>query len=65
MSEDNVIKYYTVTRQQEVKISATNPLDAAKMAQSVFDGEAITSGIGGARVTHAVKQRTLDVSEDY
>lgn len=58
------IRYYTVTRTQEVKIAAPTPLKAGELAQKVFDAESVTSG-EGINVLKPVRQRTLDVSEDY
>lgn len=57
-------RYYTVTQEREVKVSATSPLEAAEFAQHVFDGKPLEGEIQG-RIRSAVRDRDLNVREDY
>lgn len=66
MAEENIVKYYTVTSLREVKVASTSPLEAAKTAQLAFDGgENVAGETYAGRVLKPVKQRTLEVTEDY
>lgn len=58
-------RYYTVTQEREVKISATNVLEAAKIAHAVFSGEVSKSEIPSAGILTEVRDRDLVVREDY
>lgn len=59
-------RYYTVTEDREVKIQASNPIEAAQLADRVFGGEGIISDESGrTRIIKPVRQRDLIVREDY
>lgn len=58
-------RYYTVTQEREVKIAAESPIEAAKVADLVMGGAAITSDKTSARVLTPVRIRDIVVREDY
>lgn len=59
------IRYYTVTQEREVKLSAQNPIEAAQLADAAFKGEIEEGDITQVHILRAVRERTLDVREDY
>lgn len=61
------IRYYTVTQEREVKISAENVVDAAIMADAIFSDKVTLSDdiVSKCRVMAPVRIRDLVVREDY
>lgn len=60
------IRYYTVTQEREVKISASNTLEAAKLADAAFSNTLDRLPIGSDRnVLIPIRVRELIVREDY
>lgn len=58
------IRYYTVTEEREVKVCATSPIDAARLADADFHGVRITDDVEGATTT-PIRVRDITVREDY
>lgn len=59
------IKYYTVTQEREVKVSANSPADAVRVADAAFKGEDHDfRDIGGA-VQTPIRDRDIHAREDY
>ena len=59
------IRYYTVTQEREVKVSANSPLEASQLGQAAFDGEIVEGDLAKLHIIRPVRQRSLDVREDY
>lgn len=59
------IRYYTVTQEREVRVSASSPLEAAQLATAAFAGEIQTDDIAKINVITPVRERSIDVREDY
>lgn len=59
------IRYYTVTQEREVKVSASSPLEAAQIASAAFDDEIEDDDITKIHITKPVRIRDLEVREDY
>jgi len=57
-------KYYTVTQEREVKISANSVYDAFQIAKSKFDNTPANPHQSG-QATTSVHIRALVVREDY
>lgn len=63
------IRYYTVTQEREVRVSAPSAIEAANIASAVFDGKtsndipAIQDGSGS--VTKPVRIRDLVIREEF
>lgn len=60
------IRYYTVTQEREVKLWANSPIEAAQIANAVFQDK-IQEGDQSAapHIRSPVRERSLDVREDY
>ena len=58
------IRYYTVTQEREVKVSASDPLEAAELATAAFKGEITDSDIAKLHVTQPVRDLGIVVRED-
>jgi len=58
------IRYYTVTQEREVKVSANNVIDAARIADAVFNDEALPADIP-AQLFKPARVRDLVIREDY
>jgi hypothetical protein len=57
------LRYYTVTQEREVKVSANSPIDAAVLANRVFtDTKHPEDQIN---VQTPIRERGLTVREDY
>lgn len=56
------LRYYTVTEEREVKVSANNPKDAAVLADSILSGE--TDPVHQTNVQAWPRKTTLYVRED-
>lgn len=60
------LRYYTVTQEREVKVSANTPIEAAEIANVIFNG---TIQEGDQSVAHhivsPVRERELVAREDY
>ena len=57
------IRYYTVTQEREVKVSANSPIDAANLAQRIFsDTKKPEDQIN---IVQPIRERSIDVREDY
>lgn len=59
------IRYYTVTQEREVKVSAKDPLEAAELAHAAFRGDIEKGDIAKVNVLKPVRERSLEVREDY
>ena len=59
------IRYYTVTQEREVKVSASSPLEAAEIAYAAFKGEVQQDDLTATHITNPVRDRDLVVREDY
>jgi len=59
------VRYFTVTQEREVKVSADHPLAAAQLGQAAFDGQIDDEDLARLHVTKPVRQRSLEVREDY
>lgn len=65
-------RYYTVRQTREVKVRASNPISAVRIADCAFEnGQTDTLGAKGApsdvygNTTTMVRVRDIDVTEDY
>lgn len=56
------IRYYTVVQEREVKVSATNPIDAALLASRVF--ASTKKATDQINVLTPIRERALNVRED-
>jgi hypothetical protein len=58
------IRYYTVSETREIKVTATNPTQAVKLATAVFEGRVVIAeeGIG---VFKPISIRSIEAREDY
>lgn len=59
------IRYYTVTQEREVKITANNPLEAATIADAAFKNEINEGDLAGGHIVKPVRDRDLVIREDY
>jgi hypothetical protein len=59
------IRYYTVTQEREVKVSANSPVEAAQIADAAFKGEIQPDDLVVQYITRPVRDRDLVVREDY
>lgn len=60
------IRYYTVTQEREVKVSATNVIEAAEYANYAFEGKVQEGDQSVSPHVHSqVRTRDLTVREDY
>ena len=59
------LRYYTVTQEREVKVSANSPIEAAQIAAAAFKDEIDEDGLAVTHITHPVRDRDLVVREDY
>lgn len=60
------IRYFTVTQEREIKISASSPIEAAQIADAAFKGN-IQEGDQSAapHILREIRDRDLVVREDY
>jgi hypothetical protein len=58
------IRYYTVTQEREVKVSAPSPIEAAQLADRIFSNTEKQPDDKINTLT-PIRERTLDVREDY
>lgn len=56
------IRYYTVTQEREIKVSATSLIEAAQFADAVFKEQTTTVP---ANLLTEIRERDLVVREDY
>lgn len=59
------IRYYTVTQERQVKVSANSPVDAARIADAVFHDQTIDTAEVPAQLLTPIRDRDLVVREDY
>lgn len=64
------IRYYTVTQEREVKLSASSALEAAQIATAAFNNPAYLNEIQETdlpegHITREIRERDLVVREDY
>ena len=59
------IRYYTVTQEREVKVSAGSPVEAAQIADAAFKGEVQEGDLTATHIAKPVRDRDLVVREDY
>lgn len=59
------IQYYTVTQEREVNVQANGPVDAARVAEAVFNGEEAPEGVALGNATGPIRTRSINVREDY
>lgn len=59
------IRYYTVTQEREVKVTANSPLEAAQIADAAFKGEISVGDLTNVHIQKPVRERGLVVQEDY
>lgn len=57
------IRYYTVTQEREIKVSANSPIDAAVLANRVFSNTKYPED--QVNVKMPIRERALNVREDY
>lgn len=57
------IRYYTVTQEREVKISANSPIDAANLADRIFSDTKLPED--QINILQPIRIRAIDVREDY
>lgn len=58
------IRYYSVTQEREVKVSAASPLAAAQIATAAFEGEIHDQDVAKVHVTQPVRDLGITVRED-
>lgn len=58
-------RYYTVRQEREVKVWANSPVDAAVVADAAFSGGERTNPNASGEATSPVRERDLEVREDY
>jgi len=62
------LRYYTVTQEREVKVSAESAIDAARIAELAFtdgeDGDLMVLELPGRALT-PIRTRNIVVREDY
>lgn len=59
------LRYYTVTQEREVKVSANSPIEAAQIADAAFKGVIQKDDPSGPGITNPVRERDITVREDY
>jgi hypothetical protein len=60
------IRYFTVTQEREVKVWADSPVEAAKIADAAFSGRIEEDDQSApSHIRSPIRERTLDVREDY
>jgi hypothetical protein len=61
------IRYYTATQEREVKIWASSPGEAAQIADAIFNDDKTEEPDQDAlsRIRSPIRERSLDVREDY
>ena len=59
------LRYYTVTQEREVKVSANSPIEAAQIASVAFSDEVEKRDLVVTHITNPVRDRDLVVREDY
>lgn len=59
------IRYYTVTQEREVKVSASSTIDAARIADAIFKGEIDRDDLPEGHLIKEIRDRDLVVREDY
>lgn len=60
------IRYYTVTQEREVKVSASSPIEAAQIGDAAFSGRIEEGDQSVApHILNPVRERSIDVREDY
>lgn len=64
------VRYYTVTQEREVKVSANSAIDAARIANAAFESakdenpKSSLAGVWG-NITTNIRVRDIVVREDY
>jgi hypothetical protein len=58
-------RYYTVTQEREVKVSANSPGDAIRVAELAFKGEMSKSSDVVGNVQSPVRDREISAREDF
>ena len=59
------VRYYTVTQEREVKVWANSPIEAAEIADAAFNNKVEKDSVEAPHVRSPVRERSIDVREDY
>lgn len=59
------VKYYTVTQEREVKVAATEAIQAAIIGDYAFKGGGVDPEVVDGTILTAVRVRDIIVREDY
>lgn len=57
-------RYYTVTQEREVKISASSPSEAVEIATKVFRGESPDSITTPGQIRSQIREKDIQARED-
>jgi hypothetical protein len=59
------IRYYTVTQEREVKVSANSLLEAAQIANVIFGNKDQVDDAKAIHMVGQIRERDLVIREDY